>query len=62
MHRIKSKEKISIAATPKPKMAPKRLIDKTKNMSIKEKAAFLKEHKEKASLKKASKSGHFGML
>ena len=38
-----------MAATPKPKMAPKRLIDKTKNMSIKEKAAFLKEHKEKAS-------------
>lgn len=51
-----------MTTTPKPKMAPKRLIDKTKNMSIKEKAAFLKEHKEKASLKKSSKSGHFGML
>ena len=46
----------------KTKMAPKKLIDKTKNMSIKEKANFLKEHKEKASTKKASKLGHFGMV
>ncbi len=50
-----------MAATPKPKMAPKKLIDQTKHMSIKEKAAHLKAHKEKAAMKKASKSGHFGM-
>ncbi len=50
-----------MAANPKPKMAPKKLIDKTKSMSIKEKADFLKAHKEKSAMKKASKTGHFGM-
>ncbi len=50
-----------MAITPKPKMAPKKLIDKTKHMSIKEKSAFLKEHKEKAAMKRNSKMGHFGM-
>lgn len=51
-----------MAATPKPKMAPKKLIDRTKHMSIKEKAAHLKAHKEKAAMKKNAKSGHFGLV
>ena len=43
----------------KNKMAPKKLIEKTKYMSIKEKADFLKGHKEKMRHKEASKKGHF---
>ncbi len=50
-----------MAAKSTPKMAPKKLIDQTKHMSIKEKAEHLKAHKEKAAMKKASKSGYFGM-
>jgi hypothetical protein len=50
-----------MAAIPKPKMAPKKLIEQTKHMSIKDKAAHLKAHKDKAALKKSSKMGHFGM-
>ena len=50
-----------MAASSKPKMAPKKLIDQTKHMSIKEKSEHLKKHKEKSAMKKAAKSGHFGM-
>lgn len=43
----------------KPKKAPASLIKKTSNMSIKEKADFLKGHKEKMKEKESKKKGHF---
>ena len=45
--------------TAKPKKAPAALIKKTTHMSIKEKADFLKGHKDKMKQKAAMKKGHF---
>ena len=52
----KGKKKMKIV---KPKKAPASLIKKSTNMSIKEKADFLKGHKEKMKEKDSKKKGHF---
>lgn len=48
-----------MAATPKPKKAPAAMIKKTAHMSIKDKAEYLKGHKEKMKQKEAKKPGYF---